>query len=133
MVIIDDHDVLLIYKNVASGRLSTPPYEIVVEEGAQRIAHGDFDNDGSVDMAVSNQYSDDIAILFNGEGGDFFEVYYNEVGIEPFAISAGDLNNDGKIDLLVSHLSNNSSISILVGQGDGNFNIKRFVCFFRKK
>ncbi len=127
LVIIDDHDVLLIYKNVSLGRFSTPPYEFVIEEGAQRIAHGNFDSNGSVDMAVSNQYSDDIAIMLNEGSGDFFEVYYSEVGIEPFAIRAGDLNNDGKIDLLVSHLSENSIINILVGQGDGDFNIKKMI------
>jgi hypothetical protein len=124
LIIIDDHDIVLVYENVAGGRLAKPPIEILVGEGAQRIAYADFDGDGYPDMAIPNQDSDDMAILFNSKGGNFGGLYYLDVGQEPFAILAADLNKDKKTDLLVTQLYDNT-VNVYAGEDDGDFMVEK--------
>ena len=86
---------------------------------AHSVAIGDLNADGKLDLAVTNNGSNDVSALFNyGDGS--FEVRNFAVGMGPTSVAIGDLNDDGKPDLAVTNASANT-VSVLLGQGFGNF------------
>ncbi len=72
----------------------------------QGVATGDYDNDGDVDVYVT-QYGDNVLYRNNGDGG--FSDVTNQAGVvmneHPFKASACwlDYNNDGWLDLFVTY------------------------------
>lgn len=88
------------------------------------ITSADFNNDGKIDLAVTNPSNGRVSILLNdGTGGfptDGSSVPFVFVGFGPSAIKAADVNNDGKVDLLVIRQSTNSYV-LLLATGGGNF------------
>lgn len=82
---------------------------------------GDFNNDGTLDIAFFANHNDELYLLLgNGDGsfrvtGGPAEFSSNVQWMFPV-----DLNNDGKLDLLVTDQSNNDAV-ILLGNGDGTF------------
>jgi len=96
------------------------------------VAVGDFNGDGSPDLAVANSYlSDTIGILLaNGDGTFLRPVSYRTGGYANTIIPI-DLNGDGILDLVVSNQSRcfrcgaEGSISVFIGNGDGTFRLDR--------
>ena len=88
------------------------------------IATADFNGDGKLDLAVTQQFTGKISILLNdGTGGfrtDAFNANSYLVGSVPTAIKAGDFNNDNKADL-IAIIPNFNSFAVLIGDGAGNF------------
>jgi len=88
------------------------------------VAVADFNNDGKLDLAVTNLNVETVAILLgNGTGtftlkGSYSTTIGNMIG--PSAITTGDFDGDGKVDLAITDQQDNS-VSILVGIGDGSF------------
>jgi hypothetical protein len=87
------------------------------------VAIADFNGDGILDMAISNDMSNTVAIYFGNGDGTFqtptpSDIY--AVAGNPYNILVGDVNNDGKLDLVTGNLSS-QSISVLLGNGDGTF------------
>ncbi len=78
-------------------------------------AAGDFNNDGNLDLAISNDYN---AILLGHGDGTFSDPIFTDVGIG-FANSlvAIDINGDGNLDLIDLETPSSSSL----GNGDGTF------------
>jgi len=83
--------------------------------GSYSIATGDFNHDGKLDIAVTNDRGFAVA-LGNGDGTFGKAVSYSGTG---FSIAAGDFNNDGNIDLVTANGYN--SVSVYLGNGDGTF------------
>lgn len=83
----------------------------------------DLDGDGSLDLALSNAFSGDVAVLINDGGGFEPPVTYAVAG-EPFDLKAADLNGDGRRDL-VTLSPNPASISVLLNGGSGTFGSRR--------
>lgn len=85
---------------------------------------GDFNLDGKLDFAVTNQQSNSlstVSILLGNPDGSFAPaVEYNLGANNPTSITVGDFNGDGNPDLVVG-LGNQSYIAILLGKGDGTF------------
>ena len=84
------------------------------------VAVGDFDSNGSTDLAVANYgYKSNLRILLNDGSGHFDLAPGSpfKVGSEPTSIAKADYNGDGKLDLAVA----GENIRILIGHGTGRF------------
>jgi len=121
--VVTDGDLVFDYENLVGGRFSTPPPAYIIEETPQRIAIADFNNDRFFDIAITNQLSNDIAILTNSGTGYYNNMLYKEAGDEPFAILADDFDKNGFEDIVVAHLSDNS-IRIYSNLKNGDFELK---------
>ncbi|MEW6324057.1 MAG: FG-GAP-like repeat-containing protein [Nitrospirota bacterium] len=87
----------------------------------QSVAAGDFDNDGSDDLAVANFFSEDVTILgSNGDGTFTATETISLPGSGPWAIAGGFIDGDVFRDLAVVDLTDDT-IWILLGDGDGTF------------
>ena len=101
--------------------------------GPADIAVGDFNGNGKPDVAVAKRLNSafraapgEIAIfLGNGAGGFTRQPDIHSGGSGPQSIVAGDFNGDGKFDLAVLHF-NSTDISILLGEGNGNFAVSPY-------
>jgi VCBS repeat protein/putative Ig domain-containing protein/List-Bact-rpt repeat protein/FG-GAP repeat protein len=83
-----------------------------------RLAAGDFDGDGNLDIAMT-KFSNTIAVILGNGDGTFGAATTFPIG-HSTAIAVGDFNRDGKFDLAVTD-SNNDTVSIFLGVGDGTF------------
>jgi hypothetical protein len=92
---------------------------------AHYLAAGDFTGNGLTDLAVTDSSGSTIQILLsNGDGTFSPDTLINptgtiSVGPNPVVPEAADLGN-GHIDLIVPN-SGNGTITILLGDGTGNF------------
>jgi hypothetical protein len=89
-------------------------------QGPAALVARDFNADGHLDLAVANNQSDDVSILFGDSAGNFSAPTNYTVGMDPSAISAGDFNGDGKADLVTTNYDSHN-ISVLLGTGAGTF------------
>lgn len=90
----------------------------VLQHEIQGIAAGDFDGNGSLDLAATCQASREVRVLLNMGAGetskvDFaHEVQKFETGA-PFAICSADFNQDGRDDLAVTLWGENAVALLL--------------------
>ena len=92
------------------------------------VALGDVDNDGDLDIAVTNRKANTVGVLLNNGTGHFSTQTYStgdkKLGKFPMSVKMGDMNNDGNLDLVTTNASRgkkSSSIAILLGNGAGSF------------
>ena len=97
--------------------------------GGQGFVTGDFDGDGSFDVATlfeegpaSGAFTSAVVLLSQGDG-TFDDATRIPVGGAPDRFLAADANGDGQVDLVLSgdSLDGDGSVSILFGKGDGSF------------
>jgi hypothetical protein len=99
---------------------------------AQDVAAGDFNGDGTVDLAVSINDPAIMLSLLIGNGDGTFRAPINVANTSQAdspAIVATDLDNDGRLDVVLSHVIGcftapciaSTNISVLLGFGDGTF------------
>jgi hypothetical protein len=84
------------------------------------LASGDFNDDGSLDLATANHRGDSASVALGTGDGSFSPATHYAVGSRPWGIAAGDLDGAGTIDLVVAN-AYSSSVSVLRGNGDGTF------------
>ena len=96
-------------------------YSIGDDMWSLSIAAGDFDNDNCLDIAVANQWAQNI-VLLRGQGtGKFpYITYSSGIFVYSMRITVGDFNNDGQQDIAVVN-QDMDSIGVLLGYGNGNF------------
>jgi hypothetical protein len=95
------------------------------------IATGDFNGDGTIDLAVVNEGDSTVSILLGKSDGTFAPQVTYATGLGPLAIATGDFNGDGNLDLAVTNgncvvtkvglICDVRTVSILLGNGDGTF------------
>ena len=85
-----------------------------------RVAVGDFNGDGTPDLAVASESSGTVSVLLGKGDGSFRSAVNYASGGEPFAVAVGDVNGDGKLDLVAAN-PNSGTVSVLLGNGDGSF------------
>ncbi len=88
--------------------------------GGPSIVAGDFNSDGSEDLAVTNAGSDDVSVLVGRGDGQFAPQARYPVGASPVALAVGDVNHDGHPDIITAN-AGSSDLSVLRGRGDGTF------------
>ena len=97
------------------------------------VAVGDFDQDGQLDFAVSNEVPLGIVTVFFARGNGFRQGGTFGTGGEfCVALSADDFNGDGKPDLAVVNTCidgecENGSVTIELNQGDGTFAVEQYL------
>jgi hypothetical protein len=84
------------------------------------ITAGDFNHDGTLDVAVSDYGSSQVHILTNDGSGNLTESGTYTVGSFPSGIASADFNRDGSLDLAVTN-SGTNSVTILLGSASGTF------------
>lgn len=97
--------------------------EIFSGLGPTAAAIADFDNDGSIDIAIA--YLVDSKIVLDGRGfRKFIFLPASRISGEPHAILPGDFDGDGLDDLVVLNYRDFSA-SIYTNQRDGTFALSR--------
>ena len=80
----------------------------------------DFNQDGKLDLAVTNSGANTVSILLGHGDGTFAAAVNYSTGNLPMAIATGDFNHDGIPDLAIVNQADNT-VSILLGTGGGAF------------
>lgn len=82
------------------------------------LTAADFNGDGKMDVAVTNNAGDSVTVLAGNGDGTFGSPATYATQDSPGALVAGDLNGDGKPDLVVTNI-NTDSTSIYLNNGSG--------------
>ena len=109
---------LLFASNAAAQSVSFARSDFSTGFNPRRVATGDFNRDGVLDLAVANLNTISI-LLGNGDGSFGSKTDFATDGGH-FGLVAVDFNADGKPDLAATNMGRNT-ISILLGNGDGTF------------
>ncbi len=82
----------------------------------------DFSGSGRIDLAVSDQDSNQVTTILNDGAGNFAVGADYAVGSQPVTIKSGkfNLNSDNNDDLVTANLTG-GNVSVLLGNGDGTF------------
>ncbi len=93
---------------------------VTVTTGAKpmSLALGDFDGNGSLDLATANFGDDTISVFLNPGNGAFAAHMDYPVSSVPSSLVASDLDGDGRVDLAFIH---HFGIGILYNRGNGQF------------
>jgi hypothetical protein len=99
-----------------------PNGAIPTGNGARSVVVGDFDGNGTPDLAVVNQGANNVSLLLGNGDGTFHSAPGSPlpVGNSPRAAAVGDFNRDGIPDLAVPN-GFSDTVSVLLGNGDGTF------------
>src|SRR5262249_55569419 len=88
-----------------------------------RLAAGDFNGDGKLDLVTANYGSSNLSVFQNMGGGTFANFSgspFGDGGSNPIAVTVGDFNSDGKLDLALANYGS-ANASVMLGNGDGTF------------
>lgn len=105
----------------------SPATSFPVGTSPQAIVTADFNNDGKLDLATTNddQSTGDgtVSMLLGYGDGSFQSAQTFATGPWPSSLAAGDFNADGKLDLATANydFDDVNDVSILLGHGDGTF------------
>ena len=86
------------------------------------VVAGDWNGDGTPDLAVANSVSNNVTILLGFGNGEFGEALGSPVDVAggPFSLTAFDSRGSGILDLAVVSVSGNT-VTVLLGNGTGGF------------
>jgi hypothetical protein len=85
---------------------------------ATALAIGDFNHDGTNDIAVVGNNTNTVTILLGRGNGTFTNKAIYDVGAQAQSVAVGDFNGNGTNDLVVAAGTN---VTVLLGNGDGTF------------
>jgi hypothetical protein len=90
--------------------------------GLTSVAIGDFNNDGCLDVAVANTWTNTVGILLgNGNGIFSNQTTYSTITRSlPFSIAVGDFDKDSRLDIVVAN-KGADNIGVFFGYGNGTF------------
>lgn len=103
------------------------PFSVESNPHPHGIAVADFDGDKKPDIAVDSWAENKVLVMF-GKGDGTFQAPGTkfDVGKMPYQrLRAADFNEDGHTDIVTSNFEG-GSVSVLLGDGRGNFTRKDF-------
>jgi FG-GAP-like repeat/FG-GAP repeat len=84
------------------------------------VAAGDFNGDDKVDLAVTNESDNSVAILLGNGDGTFSHApsVHTPAGLSPLSVATADFNGDGAADLAVTETDslNGNAVMVLLAQ-----------------
>jgi VCBS repeat-containing protein len=104
----------------------TGPTNFPVGSFPASVAVGDFNGDGDPDLAVANEFSNDVSVLLGGSSGGFGSATSYPTGDFADSVAVGDFNRDGHPDLAVAN-GNANTVSVLLGSSNGSFTARATV------
>jgi hypothetical protein len=84
------------------------------------VISADFNQDGKLDLAITNSGDTTVSILLGNGNGTFTAQPPLVSGNTPYSLAAGDFNGDGVPDLVVTNF-NDGTVSVFLGYGNGTF------------
>lgn len=105
----------------------SPATSFPVGANPQAVVTVDFNNDGKIDLATTNDDQSTgngtVSVLLGNGDGSFQSAQTFATGPWPSSLAAGDFNADGKLDLATANydFDDVNDVSILFGYGDGTF------------
>ncbi len=118
----NSNNVTILLGNGTGGFTASTNSPFAVGKQPESVVAGDFNGDGSQDLAVANINDNTVTVLLgNGQGG--FAAAQGSpfaVGHQPASIGVGDFNGDGIQDLAVGNFKD-STVTVLLGNGAGGF------------
>ena len=94
--------------------------DVPVGAGPFDLATGDFNRDGSPDLAVANADGNSISVLLGNGAGGFARADIPAAAQNPRGLVAADVNNDGRLDLIYTGYATRL-VQVLLGTGSGTF------------
>jgi hypothetical protein len=90
------------------------------------IGVGDFNNDGGLDIVVTNWGTQNIGVLLGYGNGSFAATITSTSGdvSPPTAVAVGDINNDDRLDIVVAYYHANN-VEVCLGYGNGSFSVTK--------
>ena len=123
-----NNSLVQIFTGVGDGTFQTASAYPTNSGGAHPygIVAGDFNGDGSTDLAVVNvNWSNgaaDVGVLLNDTKGNFSSLNNYSLSSQAYEITAADLNGDGFPELIVPlYNSNTSGVATFAGSNNGTF------------
>jgi uncharacterized repeat protein (TIGR01451 family) len=96
------------------------PAHYTVGGAPNGLATGDFNRDGTTDVAAATRGTNNVVINLGNGDGTFYAGVTIGVATNPDSATAGDFNRDGSLDIAVANSGSNNT-SVLLGNGDGTF------------
>lgn len=117
-----DNTVIVLLGNGDGTFTQAPGSPITVGNFPEAVRTGDFNNDGTLDLAVANSNDDTVTILLGNGNGTFTPSTGSPVptGVFPFYITVADFNRDGIADFATSN-EGDSTVTVQLSNGDGTF------------
>lgn len=116
-------DSIVVYTGRGDGTFNTPPTTISTAPNATlplAITHGDFNEDGYLDLAIASTGGSVVATYSGNGAGAFNNEQVFNVGLSPNSLATLDIDKDGNLDIAVTNAGDNT-LSILNGNGAGLF------------
>jgi hypothetical protein len=91
------------------------------------IEAADFNADGNLDLAITNEISGQSPVVLGYGNGAFSAAGDLYTGIFPMGVAVGDFNADGRLDAVVASGGSTaypgSGVTVSLGNGDGTFTL----------
>lgn len=111
---------LLLNGNAAAQYLFDDPVNYPSGAAPVDVAAGDFDVDGSLDLACVDELQGMVNIFMNRGDGKLTEHATLQTGSSPQCLESGLIDGDAFPDIVVSNHSS-GTVSVFMGRGDGTF------------
>jgi FG-GAP-like repeat/Abnormal spindle-like microcephaly-assoc'd, ASPM-SPD-2-Hydin len=119
-LVVLDGDSISVFLNRGDGTFRRP---IKTTPGAIALGVGDFDRNGTLDLAVTRS-TDTRAwatILLGNGDGTFTEGTSYPIPTHSQSVAVADFRGDGRLDLAIADFIGAPGVSVLLGNGDGTF------------